>query len=90
MKEKEISKEVGPGNVDWCAYVDMTIGKKHPVAARVLKRTDIGYDPEDHTLVMSLRGLARGPVEHIALLRIDVAEMLTSFSKLIGMEIELV
>ncbi len=77
-------------NVDWAEYIDQTIGKKHPIAARALKRIDVGYDPEDHNLVMSLWGCARGPIEHIALLRVDVEKLVSDFSKLTGMDVELV
>ena len=46
--------KVDSSPVDWYAYIDQTIGEKHPIAARALKRIDVGYDPEEHHLVMSL------------------------------------
>lgn len=82
-------EEVGPQNVDWFAYVEQTIGKKHPIAARVLKRAECGYDSEDHKLLMSFGGIAKGPIEHIALLRIDTAKLASDFSELVQMDIEL-
>ena len=83
-------KKIDSSYVDWGEYVDQTIGKRHPIAARVLKRAYLGYDPEDHTLVFSFWGIAKGLIEHIALLRVDAAKMIDDFSELVGMDIDFV
>ena len=83
-------EKIDSSNVDWEAYIDQTIGEKHPIAARALKRIDVGYDPEDHNLVMSLWGYAKGPIERLALMRVDVEKLVNDFSELTGMDIELI
>lgn len=89
MNNKEMDK-VDSSNVDWYVYIDQTIGEKHPIAARALRRIDVGYDPEDHNLVMSLWGYAKGPIERIALMRVDVEKLVSDFSELTGMDIEFI
>ena len=81
-------EKVGPQNVNWFAYVEQTLGKKRPVAARVLKRVECGYDPDDHKLLMSFSGIAKGPIEFFALLRVDTEKMVSDFSELVHMDVE--
>lgn len=83
-------EKVGPQNVDWFAYVEQTLGKKHPIAARVLKRAKFGFDPDDYKLLISFSGIAKGPIGFFALLRVDTNKLVSDFSELVGMDVVVV